>query len=888
MKCLHLLIFAVLFIGCKKEKTNSIYQTDSYKLYHDRVNQGDFNATAHSRKHIESNYYTDKIVLEFKFSINGDDNESGWGMSRRIRFDNDFTKFTTDTFVFGKDDTLIHDYQAVDKNPENKSTTISFQLDMNQVIETFKQDGYFITFKGDTIFSNQFNGVYISGPHENLGNWNWKRMKTEDTYKLQDKDNDGIYSITLDIDHKKSEHYKENWKLSAEISNYPNYKSDYLLSDALYNMSLEETMLNIRDDSTFMAGEKWKSVWTRDLSSSLILSLAIIDPEIAQKSMLNRIKNGLIIQDSGTGGSWPVSTDRVIWAVAAWELYCITGNKEWLANIYPIVKKTLDADRKVALGKNGLFYGETASMDWREQSYPKWMNAGDIYKSQATVTNCIHYMAYQALIKMGSELDKEINQYKKNANSLKEAINTHLWMPEKGYYGMYLYGKAHSAICPRSEAMGQALAILSGIASPEKQMEMTKKVPVLTWGISDFYPQIPNIRPYHNDGIWPFIEAYWMLASAKAENEKSVLHIIASLYRQSALFLTNKENFVANSGDAFGTFINSNRQLWSVAGNLSIVYKLFFGLNYHPGYLEFKPFVPKKFKGTKSLTNLKYRNSILNITIEGHGNQIASITLDGNNLEDAKIPSSLSGEHDIHITLANNDAKIREINLVDNYYAPETPEIKMNGDKIQWGPIENAREYLVFRNGKQHNKTIATKFLIQEQYDTYTKFQVASVDENGVESFLSEPVLTEPDATITVEAENAKTAKATTIKGEQCIHILPDSTTRHEYRINVPQKGRYLLSCHYINEGSYQSGISCAVRSVYINNVYQGALVLPINSNEGSNWEESPYLVLELSEGKQTLKVKYEDFNENMHEEKNEAYINSFMLHELKNEKMKK
>ncbi|HAQ19743.1 MAG TPA: hypothetical protein DCR40_11000 [Prolixibacteraceae bacterium] len=45
---------------------------------------------------------------------------------------------------------------------------------------------------------------------------------------------------------------------------------------------------------------------------------------------MKKVKNGHIIQDTGTGGAWPVSSNRVVWAMAAWEIYTYTGDRNWL------------------------------------------------------------------------------------------------------------------------------------------------------------------------------------------------------------------------------------------------------------------------------------------------------------------------------------------------------------------------------------------------------------------------------------------------------------------------------------------------------------------------------------------------------------------------------
>ena len=103
---------------------------------------------------------------------------------------------------------------------------------------------------------------------------------------------------------------------------------------------LEEMVKAIEPDSTFRTGKEWAGVWTRDISYSIILSMAYMQPEVAMKSLLSKVnKKKRIIQDTGTGGAYPCSTDRMIWAVAAYEVYKATGNKDWLEQAYHHHKK---------------------------------------------------------------------------------------------------------------------------------------------------------------------------------------------------------------------------------------------------------------------------------------------------------------------------------------------------------------------------------------------------------------------------------------------------------------------------------------------------------------------------------------------------------------------
>ena len=116
---------------------------------------------------------------------------------------------------------------------------------------------------------------------------------------------------------------------------------------------------------------------------------------------------GRIIQDTGSGGAWPISSDRMIWALAAYEVYKVTGDKEWLEYIYPIIANSMSDDEKITASADGLVKGETSFIDWREQSYPKWMQTADIYNSEALGTSIVHAQTYRVLSEIASDLGKK-------------------------------------------------------------------------------------------------------------------------------------------------------------------------------------------------------------------------------------------------------------------------------------------------------------------------------------------------------------------------------------------------------------------------------------------------------------------------------------------------
>lgn len=111
---------------------------------------------------------------------------------------------------------------------------------------------------------------------------------------------------------------------------------------------------------------------------------------------------------------------------------------------------------------------------------------------------------YRILEKMSVELKfpKEITKkYAENAEKLGAAINLHLWMKDRGYYGQYLYGGIYPILSRSADNLGESLSILFEIADPEQQRQIISNVPVTAFGTTSIFPQIPDIKPYHNNAV---------------------------------------------------------------------------------------------------------------------------------------------------------------------------------------------------------------------------------------------------------------------------------------------------------------------------------------------------------------------------------------------------
>ena len=878
-----------------------IWQSDAYTLYPDRVVQGKHEARAVSATELVSNYQSPANAfasprVEFKFSLNGKDNEMVPGLNHllvALPRPGD-APIETPPIVFGQR------YTDATPAPANTylapNTAVKIRVDLRAVLAAFQKQGYFSTFKGEKIYQQDFKHVYVAGGTAPLS-WDFDNLHNKPGLELQDPDGDGIYETTLTLNQPQAAKTTAGqWKQSLNTADFPQYHSGYPLADALYNLALEEARRAVEPDSTFRTGKDWAGVWTRDISYSIILAQAILQPKVAMNSLLRKVSpEGRIIQDTGTGGAYPCSTDRVIWATAAWEIYKVTGDEAWLRKVYPIIKSSIADDVQNAYDPaTGLVRGESSFLDWREQTYPRWMQPADIYQSQNLGTNAAHYQANVVLAQMAAKLGEPAvaAQHKRQAATIKAGMNQHLWQADKGYYGQYRYGRTSMLLSPKAEGLGEALSVLFGVAEGERAREVVAKTPVVPYGLPCIYPQIPGLPPYHNNAVWPFVQSFWALAAAKVGNEASLTESMAAIYRPAALFLTNKENFVAENGDFAGTQINSSNMLWSLSGSLSLVYKVLFGMQYEADRLVFRPFVPQAFRGRRTLSGFRYRGAVLDVEMSGFGNVIKSITLDDKPLPDAAIPASLTGRHKVSITLSSAAPAAQAVNRVANAVAPETPVVKLELGQhsyLQWAAVAGAKEYRVLKNGLPAATVKTGPYPVVGANDSLTSYQVVAVDGAGHGSFASEPVETAgrvADEALQLETVAPKATQA--YKGYSGQGFIEVSTTRNQkltIPITVPEAGTYALDFRYANgNGPLNTSNKCAIRTLRAaTGQLLGTVVLPQRGvEEWSNWGFSNPILVPLAAGKHVLTLAYEPANRNMNGEVNQAMLDFLRLRRVR------
>lgn len=693
---------------------------------------------------------------------------------------------------------------------------------------------------------------------------------------------------------------ENKWRLRNDISAYPQLSTPNTLHRAIYNMALDEMVNAVEPDTTLRTGKEWGGVWTRDVSYSILLSMAHMQPLAAKMSLMKKVNpRGVIIQDTGSGGAWPISSDREIWALAAYELYKVTGERDWLEYIYPVIKRSLADDYLTVSADDGLVMGETSFIDWREQSYPRWMQTADIYKSEALSTSVVHTQALRTLAEIAVELGHadEASVYLQRAQAIEDAINRELWMPEKGYYAMYKYGRNNLIVNPRAETLGESLAILYDIASPEQARTISASNPVTPFGAAIFFPQIPDMPAYHNNSLWPWVGAYWALANAKAGNEQGTLEAIGSVFRPAALFTTNKENFNLDNGD-IATELNSSNMLWCLAGNIAITQRILFGIHYEKDSLVFSPFVPEALAAERTLSNYPYRKARLNITVRGYGNRIASFTIDGR--EHAPyVPADITGTRNIVITMANNDIDPVGINHTVNVKTPLMPVAWLENDpsldapgvpvdnRLRWNPIEYIAKYVVLRNGVRIDTIRTTDYAATIPGE----YQVIGVSADGVEGFASEPRFNGMRIIAGLDDKTDMTSAEVSYPAQEALQGFTgtgfaetDRTSEHvSINVEIPTDGTYGIRVRYANgNGPVNTENKAAIRTLSVDGDRCGIIVMPHRGVANWNdWGSSNSVRVALGAGNHNIKLDFRPENNNMNIGTNHALIDCVIIERI-------
>ena len=544
----------------------------------------------------------------------------------------------------------------------------------------------------------------------------------------------------------------------------------------------------------FETGLKWPYVWTRDLSYSIDLGLWRFDSARSRNGLQFKLSDvrvpsapqGLyVMQDTGSGGSWPISTDRVVWFLGAQHLL---GDKAFAEDVYRALGNMLAQDRQYAFDAGfGLYRGETSFLDWREQTYPTWTadNVVAIGQSFALSTNVLHYQALQlaATLADAHHDAKAASDYRAQAAALKSAINAHFWRADRGLYMSYIGG--NGTPYETYDLLGIALAITSGVADGERARQTLANYPTWPAGSPVIWPERADQPIYHNRAIWPFVSAYALRAARVVNSPARIAHEIESVMRGAALYGSNMENYElltqgqhVDEGRLSGPVVNSPRQVWSVAAYFAVVTEGVFGLT-EDGRVEPKlptSLVPMLFGKRASIT-LELPDRHITLQLPAH--------VDGNLLVADRI--NTRGTSTVVMLKA---VQVRDLSLRTDapLYAPVAPPAPVLTAAAGGWHVQVDGKVMLYLNGKRHGSIDGNSQLTRQR--ELTCISATRIDAQGLESLLS------PDT---------------------CVGDVTKVAGNWPRMWTAPATGNYRVSLNYANKhGPINTGVTAAVKMLLI------------------------------------------------------------------------
>ena len=334
-------------------------------------------------------------------------------------------------------------------------------------------------------------------------------------------------------------------------------------------------------------------------------------------------------------------------------MYLVTGDRELLRPVYERTVRSLKrAERDAFNPQLGLFSGCASFME-SNSGYPrKYAMKGDMLAKTCALSTCLlYYRGYIVAAQAGKALGEDVRPWREKAAKLKAAINARFWLPDKGYYAYFL--DETGALNPRMEGLGEAFAILTGVADAGRARQILRSTPTTPWGLPCLWPQFEEWRDYkrdfahyyHNGMIWPFVQGYWAWAASKSRDLPAFSRELDALVKLSEKNGTFMELYRPEDGAPDG----SPRQLWSASGFLSMIYHGLFGMDFQENGVRFSPVVPERFEQL-TLRNLKYRHSQLRLLVKGHGTGVRSFKVDGKP-QGPFFDAAKAGPHEIEILM---------------------------------------------------------------------------------------------------------------------------------------------------------------------------------------------------------------------------------------------
>jgi hypothetical protein len=411
------------------------------------------------------------------------------------------------------------------------------------------------------------------------------------------------------------------------------------------------------------------------------------------------------------------------WTIGAWSQYLITGNRPFLKVALTVTLFTLDhLERYEFDAEKNLFRGPTIGGDgisqypdvwaqsmpgvthigaWMEHNPDKKVAVGLGLPMHALSTQCSIYEGYLLAGKMQRELGlPEDATLLEKAGRLKAAINKHFWREDAGIYRFLVDPFGGS---DQQEGLGNAMAVLFGIASKEQAERVCANLHIAPQGLPWIWPPYPRyvttdpMEIAQRSDIWPLVNGPWSSAAAMSGR----LDLFALELKKAAdracrdnQFSENyhpitgeiyggiQEGMTGRKGAGLATFFAARLggtgeptpeaiakvfpavegkegiRLWPSCGRntfsstayVRMVLQGLCGLQLGTDGISFNPTIPKGMSPV-AVYEVPYRQAELEIHITGEGNVVKKLTING---QEAKIiPTTVTGKQLVRIEMTS-------------------------------------------------------------------------------------------------------------------------------------------------------------------------------------------------------------------------------------------
>jgi glycogen debranching enzyme len=312
----------------------------------------------------------------------------------------------------------------------------------------------------------------------------------------------------------------------------------------------------------------------------------------------------------------------------------------------------------------------------------------------ALSTNCLYAEAYRLEGQMAEELGVEPDPHAAEMHlSVCASIQKHFWQNDLECFRYYL--DPWGGCGGRQETLGNAFAILFGIATPEQAANIAARQPHLPFGPPAIWPEweryaksgVNNLQAPegrhdidlenrllageehadtvyggHGATVWPMIQGYWAHAALLAGDREQFEKDLGLMATQFCRAVQSPEVVHPDCGLPYGgvqedhhagpviRWVSCYRQTWSATSLLRLILNGVLGIRWEPEGMVVSPTLPLHIHRME-LRDLPYRNARLTVQVERASTE--AVTLNGTPLPDGRIPADLEGDAVLHILLAS-------------------------------------------------------------------------------------------------------------------------------------------------------------------------------------------------------------------------------------------